>query len=214
MAVDEAEERERPKLELVASEQLDEEEEEFRRLRRDLPGTQGAAAAGIVSIGVSKIPGKNEFFRTHKDFHPVVSIVDADIGMERHFFAVTDAMTEALASIGIPTALHTLYLTMTARNALRIVPVRCEGGEGERNEFAATKELGLRQGMTEWVRLYTDMENRCYRVFPAPVGRFPDPVWPELKPAKIFRLAFRDRGHLIDSVEHALFKKCAARDRD
>ena len=37
---------------------------------------------------------------------------------------------------------------------------------------------------------------------------------PMLKPAKIFRLAFRDKGRLIDSPEHTLFQKWAARDRD
>jgi hypothetical protein len=64
------------------------------------------------------------------------------------------------------------------------------------------------------VRLFTDQENRCYRVFPAPPDRFGDPQWPDLKPAKIFKLAFRDKGRLVDSVEHALFKKWAARDSD
>jgi hypothetical protein len=68
--------------------------------------------------------------------------------------------------------------------------------------------------MTEWVRLFTDQENRVYKVFPAPVGRFADPVWPALKHAKIFRLAFRDKGRLIDSPEHSLFQKWAARDKD
>ena len=27
-------------------------------------------------------------------------------------------------------------------------------------------------------------------------------IWPDLKPAKIFKLAFRDKGRLIDSTEH------------
>jgi hypothetical protein len=35
-----------------------------------------------------------------------------------------------------------------------------------------------------------------------------------LKPAKIFRLAFRDKNRLIDSTEHTLFQRWAARDRD
>jgi hypothetical protein len=116
-----------PKLEIVTDEQVDEDEAEFRKLRRDLPGVKGASAIGIVAIGVGKLPGKNEFFR---------------------------------------------------------------------------------------VRLYTDQENKVYKVFSAPAGRFADPIWPELKPAKIFRLAFRDKGRLVDSVEHPLFKKWAARDRD
>src|SRR5262249_39248357 len=68
----------KPKLELVppTEEELDEEEKEFRALRRDLPGVKGASAIGIVAIGVGKTPGRHEFFRTHAEFRPVVPIVD------------------------------------------------------------------------------------------------------------------------------------------
>ena len=63
------------------------------------------------------------------------------------------------------------------------------------------------QAREQWVRLYTDMENKCYQVFPAPTDRFAAPQWPVLKPAKIFRLAFRDKNRLIESPEHTLFQK-------
>ena len=202
---------EKPDLKVV-SEELDEEEAEFRAMRRDLPGVKGASAAGIVTIAVNKTPGKNEFFRTHPDFRPVVPIVDLEVGMEKQFFAVTDEMTATLAGIGITVTNHTLYLTVTPRGALRIVPVRCAGADGEQNEYNRTKEIGLRDGVEKWVRLFTDQENRCYKVFPAPADRFADPVWPELKPAKIFRLAFRDKGRLVDSTEHPLYLKWSARD--
>lgn len=204
---------EKPKLEIVPAEELDEEEAEYRALRRDLPGVKGAAAAGIVSIGVTKTPGKNEFFRTSAEFCPIIPIVDTEVGMEKAYFAVADSMVEPLSSIGISVTDHTLYLTVTSRGAFRIVPIRGANADGDLNEYHRTKQIGLLQGMREWVRLYTDQENRCYRVFPAPVRRFPDPVWPELKPAKIFRLAFRDRGRLIDSVNHELFQRWAAREK-
>ena len=198
------------KLQLV-TEDLDADEKEFARLRRDLPGVKGASAVGIVSIGVSKSPGKNEFFRTHRDFRPVVPLVDTEVGMEKQFFAVDDAMVAALAGIGITVSDHTLYLTVTAQGAVRIIPIHCTTD----NEYSRTKEQGLLDGMEGWVRIYTDLANKVYRVYPAPVGRFADPIWPELKQAKIFRLAFRDKGRLIDSTEHPLFKKWAARsDRD
>ena len=207
----------KPKLEVVhpTPEELDEEEQEFRALRRDLPGVKGASAAGIVSIGVAKIPGKNEFFRTHPDFRPVVPIVDLEVGMEKQFFAVTDAMVEALAGIGITVTDHTLYFTVTSRGAYKIVPVRQAGADGEQNEYARTKEIGLIARHRPTGCACTPIRRTAvYKVFPAPAGRFADPVWPELKPAKIFRLAFRDKGRLIDSAEHALFQKWAARDRD
>jgi hypothetical protein len=196
------------------AEQLDEEEAEFRSIRRDLPGAKGASAAGIVTMSVGKTPTKNEFFRTHPEFRPIVPIVDLEVGMERQFFAVTGEMVEALNGIGITVTDHVLYLTITSRGAIRIVPVRQAGGDGEQNEYNRTKEIGLVQGIDEWVRLFTDQENHCYKVFPAPAGRFGEPQWPELKHAKIFRLAFRDKGRLVDSTEHPLFKKWAARDSD
>jgi hypothetical protein len=132
--------------------------------------------------------------------------------MEKQYFAVTSDMVEPLNAIGISVTDHALYLTITSRGGLKIIPVRGANMEGEQNEYNRTRELGLIQGMNEWVRLYSDQENRCYKVFPAPAGRFDEPLWPELKDAKIFRLAFRDKGHLLDSTEHPLFKKWAARD--
>jgi hypothetical protein len=208
-----------PKLEVVSPEeikdpQLDPDEAEFRAMRRDLPGVKGASAAGMVTLGVGKTPGKNEFFRTRADFHPIVPIVNIEIGMEKQFFAVASAMVEPLYSIGITVTDHCLYLTATSRGAIKIVPVRQANSDGEQNEYDRTKEIGLNDGIAGWVRLFTDLENRCYRVFPAPAGRFADPVWPELTDAKIFKLAFRDKGHLIDSTDHSLFKKWAARDSD
>ncbi len=199
-----------PKIE----EELDAEEEEFRSMRCDLPGVKGASSIGIVAIGVSKVPGKNEFFRTHRTFMPVVPIVDLEVGMEKQFFAVTPDMVEHLGTIGITVTDHRLYLTVTSGGAVRIVPVRQANADGEQNEYARTKEIGLTAGVDEWVRLFTDQENRCYKVFSAPAGRFAEPQWPELKAARIFKLAFRDKGRLVDSVQHPLFLKWAARDTD
>jgi hypothetical protein len=137
-------------------------------------------------------------------------LVDIEVGMEKQFFAVDNDMVVALAGIGITVTEHDLYLTVTPRGAVRIIPINCT----TENEYARTKEIGLIDGIKHWVRLYNDQENKVYKVFPAPPERFAEPIWPELKPAKIFRLAFRDKGRLIDSTDHALFKKWAARDRD
>lgn len=194
--------------------ELDADEQEFQAMRRDLPGVKGASAIGIVAISVGKTPAKNEYFRAHREFRPTVPIVDLEVGMERQFFAVSPDMVENLSSIGITVTDHALYLTVTSAGAVRIVPVRQADAAGEQNEYNRTKEIGLVQSFGEWVRLFTDRENHVYKVFPAPVGRFGDPQWPELKPAKIFKLAFRDKGRLIDSTGHPLFLKWAARDTE
>ena len=204
-----------PQNENVAQ-QLDEEEAEFRAIRRDLAGVKGASAGGIVSISVSRLPGKHEFFRTHPhpDFRPIVPIVTHEVAKEQHHFVVAADMVEALNSVGITVADHALYFTVTSGGAYRVCPVRQADADGEQNEYHRTREIGLIRGIGEWVRLYHDAPNNCYKVFPAPAGRFGAPQLPDLTPAKIFRLAFRDRGRLIDSPEHALFKKWTARDSD
>src|SRR5262249_57943763 len=83
-----------------------------------------ASAAGIVAISVGKAPPKNEFFRSHPEFRPIIPMVNCEIGMERQYFAVTPDMVEPLAGIGISVTDHALYLTITSRGAVRIVPVQ------------------------------------------------------------------------------------------
>jgi hypothetical protein len=197
--------------EYPSTEQLDADEEEYRRMRRDIPHVAGAATAGLLALGVAKTPDKNDFFRTKKGFCPVFDMVGVNAGMEHKFFAVKDVnMVQALELIGIRTAPHVLYLTITTQGVLRVVPVRCADEAGERNEYSSTKETALLQGMDGWVRIYSDVRQGNYRAFPAPKGRFPEPVWPELSEAKVVRLAFRDRGCLIDSVDHPRFMAWAA----
>jgi hypothetical protein len=203
-----------PQTETSHEEQLDAEEIEFRKMRRDLPGVKGSAAAGIVTISVAKAPPRDTFFRTHPDFRPVVTLVDTEIGMEKSYFAVAPDMIEPLAAIGITVYDAVLYLIVTSSGTLRIIPVRCADGDGEQNEYNRTKEIGLIKGIDKWVRVYSDQENRCYKVFQAPEERFGEPQFPDLTFAKIFKLGFRDKGKVIDSPQHKLFQKWAARDAD
>jgi len=97
---------------------------------------------------------------------------------------------------------------VTPEGSVKIIPINCE----TENEYTRTKEIGLLDGVDHWVRLYADQQNKVYKVFRAPEDRFAEPIWAELSHAKIFRLGFRDKGRLIDSHEHPLYKKWAARD--
>src|SRR5262249_39068233 len=204
-----------PKLKIVPDEELDEEEKEFRALRRDLPGVKGAAEAGILTISVGKQPTpKNVFYRTHRTYRPIFAMVNIEVGMDKHFIAVMPDMIEPLASMGITASDHTLYLTLSAEGGLRVIPVRGQDLEGEQNEWDRTKEKALIQAMDGWYRMYTDMANKAFKNFPAPAGRYDEPKWPDIKHSRITRLAFRDKGRLIDSIDHILVQKWAGRDRD
>ena len=208
----------KPKLEVVhpTPEELDEEEKEFRTLRRDLPGVKGASAAGIITISVAKTPGKNEFFRTHSDFRPVVPARrsrgrDGEAIFRRH----RSRWSRRWPSIGITVTNHALYFTVTAsgkREDRADSSGRCRR-RAERVRHAPRKSacsrastLGSACSPTRKTTAMTSSPRRLAGL----VSR----SFPTLKPAKIFRLAFRDKGRLIDSPEHALFQKWAARDRD
>jgi hypothetical protein len=196
----------------------DADEREFQAQRRDLPNASGASVAGIVGITTSKLPaGKNEFFRTNPTFSPIVDLVVNEVGMERQYYTATENMKVALAGIGITMAAHTLYFTISETGAFRAVPIRTPDEEGNQNEYDRTKEVGLLRGMEEWVRVYTDLKNKQYRVYPADKdpqtgkSKYADPVFPALKHSKIFRLLFADRGHKIDSPQHPMYLKWAGR---
>jgi hypothetical protein len=94
-------------------------------------------SAGVLHFGSEprKTPARNEFFRTHKEFRPIVPIVDLEVGTERQFFAVTSDMVVNLSGIGITVADHVLYLTITSRGAIRVMPVRRANADGQQNEY-------------------------------------------------------------------------------
>ena len=132
----------------ATEEQLDEEEREFRAMRRDLPGVKGASAAGIVAISVGKAPTKNEFFRTHPTFRPIVPIVDHEVGMESTYFAVTADMVEPLAAIGITVTDHVLYLTVTSRGTTGSCRFARPTPTASRTNITAPKRSGWSRAST------------------------------------------------------------------
>jgi hypothetical protein len=208
-----AEEAKKPDLKIVPEEELDEEEKEFRALRRDVPGVKGAGEAGMLTISTGRQPApKNTYYRTHPTFRPVMALVIVEAGMDKHFIAVMPNMIEPLAGMGITTADHTLYLTITPEGGLRVIPVRGANAEGEQNEWDRTKEMALIQAQDAWYRMYPDRANSAFKNFPAPAGRYGDPNWPDIKPAKIIRMAFKDKGRLISDHNHILVQRWAGRD--
>jgi hypothetical protein len=204
----------KPKLEVVPSEAIDEEEREFMRLRRDVPGVKGASDIGLLTVSIGRQPSpRNEFYRTNVDFRPVVDLVTVEAGMDKHFIAVDPCMVETLHNLGISTAEYTIYLIISPRGSLRAIPVRRAGEDGTQNEWDRTKEIALLDGVEAWHRMYVDRESGGYKSFPAPRDRFGEPCWPVIKHAKLFRMLFRDRGHLILDTNHMYVQRWAGRDK-
>ena len=203
-----------PPLELPppSPEQLDEDERMLRALRLDLPGTSNAPS-GIISISVSDRFPRREFFRSYPET-VIINLVDHAVGFDVEYHAVAPSMIAELASIGIDALPFRLFFILTAEGGHKIVPVRQADIDGSTNEWNRTKEVVLTRAQQEWVRAISDRANGKYRSFPAAPGRFPEPVFPDLKWPKLVRLAFTDRGRLIDSVDHPLFRKWSSRDGD
>jgi hypothetical protein len=216
----------RPRLEVVQgnpdttdeefTEGLDADELELREMRMDLPGATAGISAGLITVGVGKVP-KDEFFRVRPEeaFRPVVSMVSHTTGMDTTFCTVKPHMIPALHGIKIFPARYRVYFVTTEADIWRLVPVRLALKDGSQNTWASTLEIALHRGMSEWIRIYNDPEKRDagegWKAFRADAGRFPEPVWPDLSMGKLMRLGFKDRGNQIDSPDHPLIKKWAGR---
>jgi len=194
-----------PEAELT-DEQLDEDERALRALRIDLPGT-GGAPSGIISMAVTNRLPKKEFFRCHPTNTVVVPMVDHVRGMDVEYNIVAPSMVAELASIDIDALPYRLWQILTAEGSSIIIPVRQADLDGNQNSWNQTKETALIRAQSVWLRVGSDRPNGRYRAFEAPPTRFADPVFPDLSMAKIIRLAFTDRGRLIDSPQHPLFLK-------
>ena len=187
----------RPKLEAVPTteEELDEEEQEFRALRRDLPGVKGASAAGIVAISVGKAPGKNEFFRTHPEFR-----ADRPHGQCR------DGDGEALFRGGArawwsrwPASASRFPIMPSTSPSPRAV--RCglfryvkPTMTASKTNTSAPKKSPCCRRATSGCGCTPTWRTGATKCFPAPADRFAEPQWPILKHAKIFRLGLPRQG--------------------
>ena len=135
-------------------------------------------------------------------------------GWNNSIFAVTDEMVAALASIGITVSDHALYLTVTSRGAVKIVPVRQADADGEQNEYARTKEIGLMQrnspsgcGSTPTTRTGSTRSSGAERSLRRP--QWPEPESREGSFGSRSRQGPPDRQPATQ-----LFQKWAARDTD
>ena len=187
--------------------ELSEEELELRNLRIDIPGG-GSTGAGLTSISIAKTPPREQFFRTHPTHVLELHMIESSQGTDVAFLAVLPKMVQPLIAISFRPNPYRLFLTITRDGVLRYVPVRLPG-DGEWNAWHESKQQVLVEAREAWVRM-TAGDGRYDRYLLEP-GVFPDPSWPEISMPRLIRLAFRDRGRLIDSTEHPYFQKLIGR---
>ena len=92
-------------------------------------------------------------------------LVDIEVGMERHYIAVAPNMIEPLGGIGITVTDHTLYLIVTPRGGLRIIPVRGPNSGWRAERIRPHKEAALIDGIDGWVACTSTRRTAPTRVF-------------------------------------------------
>jgi hypothetical protein len=187
---------------------LDAEEKLLSEMRTDLPGRAGVPD-GVVAITVAHKLPKDTFLRVNKPNTIAVRMYAKTVGMDTEYYAIHPSMWTAFASIDVTLANFRLYEILTHDGAHFVHPVRQADHGDSQNEYTRTKEIALETATTKWVRISTDKANKKYRVFPAAKDRFPDPLFPGYTPARLLKLCFADRGLLVDSAQHDLFKGLA-----
>ena len=155
-------------------EQLDEEEREFRALRRDFPGVKGAGAAGIVAVSSPRSPARMSSSaptpNSGRSMPWSISKLAWNGILRCHRSDGGGLECDRYHGDRSHSLLHVTRAGSRNRSGSS-----SRYNDGEQNEYARTKEIGLMQASDEWVRLFTDRENRCYQVFPAPARRLRRP---------------------------------------
>ena len=209
-----------PKLKVVAngsmSEEdqaaLDREEADYRALCVDDDDGAGSTGAGLIAIGVAKVPSKEEFFRTHPTMKFPINMVESRQGIDTAYLAVIKEMVEPMIGIGFRPSLFRLYLTITRQAVIRFVPVKIATDGKDPNSWNLSKEAALQRAMPRWTRMTADQAAQQYQVYSLETDAYPAPEWPAMTPQKLIGLAFRQRGHLIDSQTHPYFLKLIGRE--
>jgi hypothetical protein len=190
---------------------LDHDEALMSQLRVNLFSAAGLAASAIP-LGVVKAHKPHELFRTHPDANAVPLVWSVfDEGQKGvDFYVAMPAMVEPLRALKAKIVLCKYYLTITADGIVRwlVVPQ-------SENSWHVSREKCAVLARRSWGRMISNQEADQYDWFDPKEHGYevstPEPSWPPESPAKLFMLAFKDRGRLITDPEHALVRKLVGR---
>jgi hypothetical protein len=87
--------------------------------------------------------------------------------------------------------------------------IRLPGPDGRMSEWSRSAKELAQIAQTQWIRIISRTDLGAYQHEPAK-GTIPDPVWPEIKPQEIIKIAFRDK--MIDSWDHPVLRRLRGED--
>jgi hypothetical protein len=156
----------------------------------------------ILMVPVDK-PSKQDFFRVHPDPNYHVEVRVLKVEAERETYLVTKEVW--LAAPGETKLVRLVpYLTRTGGLGLWPVPLQDELLGKKDTNWGITARSAAEIAETKWVRMQSNMARNCYDVVTS--DKIPDPVWPNITPQAILKIAFGD-GRLIDRMDHPVIRQ-------
>jgi hypothetical protein len=154
----------------------------------------------LTTVPVRK-PGPQDFFRVHPK--PAYRSLMAFLKLEddREFYLVD---LQSVPELQNECFIANLFTCITRQGVISLWPVKVPAAEGRANDWHTSAAEAANKGMSAWIRMRSNMSLRAYEIFLAE-NAIPDPEWPDLTFAELYRTAFRDR--LINHSNHPVIKR-------
>jgi len=169
------------------------------RLRQDFAST-AAAKTEVTEVTVGK-PSKQEFIRVHPS--PDYRLDAAIIEYERLIYLIVPKIADG----GLRDHVNAVTL-FTVQNTQRVTylwPVNLPK-DGRSNSWTDSARELAAKAMVQTIQVKSNHNPKAQRYDAiVPIGKPPEPEWPNLTFSELLRLAFRDR--IIDSLEHPVARR-------
>ena len=190
----------RTKLELVEA-SISDDPYELSKLRVPQEFLETANVRKLITTIPARKPGPQDFVRVHSSpaYRDLMAFLELKDDRETYVVnlnEVPDLQPECFIA--------TLFTAITRSGVLFVWPVRVPAADGRQNEWHVSQSTAAQMAMQNWIRMKANMSLRAYEIFVAE-SAIPDPIWPDLTFAQIYRIAFKDR--LINDPSHPVIKR-------
>ena len=166
--------------------------------------TETGSSQKLITVVPVRRPSKQTWFRTHPDkaFRRNVATLEFGDGTDKEVYLVAPNLVLDLAD---NVTKVTLFTTITRHGTVFFTPVCLPGSPHKVAETAASSlREAVEMAIDRWIKVVWNKELGAYEVHVAP-GKLPEPVWPKIEFADLFRRAFADR--VIDDEKHPIIRQ-------
>jgi hypothetical protein len=175
---------------------------DLEQLRIDPSTMEGGSVKKLLTTVPVRKPNKQEFIRVHPGPQYRETQAFIELKEERETYAVDLRMVPQLTE---ECFFATLFTTMNRAGVLFLWPVKVPAADGKILEWHSSAAMAAQHAMQTWVRVKANTSLGAYEMFEATSDKIPEPAWPELPFAGIYRLAFKDK--IIRSLDHPVVRR-------